>query len=231
MGNEKMEKTLELIVVIMLGVTAVFTAWASWVSSLHGSNQADNYTLSNILAAEGNSEYNAGVQSLMQDMLLYNEINSMEIDLVFAEEYGDTREQERLEWKLDELMENNISDELYDAYSWARMEADRIGENVSPFEMEGFVDAYFEAANELLAESEDVLAQGQLDNQNSSNFGLATVIYAVVLFLLGIVGTFKGQKNKIAVIGVACVAFLLATIYMLTLPLPTDFSLGSFFGA
>ena len=30
---------------------------------------------------------------------------------------------------------------------------------------------------------------------------------------------------------VAVVAFLIATIYMFTLPLPTGFSLGSYFGA
>lgn len=222
---------LELVIVILLGVTAVLTAWASWIGALHGGNQATNYTRSNNLAAEGNSEYNAGVQALMQDMLLYDSSNDMEIDLVFAEEQGNADEQERLEWKLDELMENNMSQALYDAYVWAREEAAATGENVSPFEMEGFTDSYFDAANELLGQSEETLVQGQKDNQNGDSFGLVTVIYSVVLFLLGIVGTFKGWSNRIAVVCIAGAAFLLASIYMLSLPLPTGFSISSFFGA
>lgn len=225
------DELMELVVVIMLGVTALLTAWASWVGALHGGNQATNYTRSNNLASEGNSEYNAGVQSLMQDMMLYDQINDMEIDLVFAEEHGNADEQERLDWKLEELMENNMSEELFDAYIWAREETAATGENYSPFEQEGFVESYFEAANSLLAQSEAVLVQGQQDNQNGDAFGLVTVIYSVVLFLLGIVGTFKGQKNRLAVTGIACAAFLISTIYMFTLPLPTGFSIGSFFGA
>lgn len=230
-AKKNFEEILELIVVILLGVTALLTAWASWISALHGGNQATNYTRSNNLAAEGNSEYNAGVQSLMQDMMLYDEINNMEIDLIFAEDQENIGEVQRLEWKIDELMENNMSDELYDAYAWARDETARTGDNYSPFEMEGFVDSYFGTANELLAESEGVLAQGQQDNQNGDAFGLVSVIYSVVLFLLGIVGTFKGKTNKIAVVCIAGFAFLLATVYMLTLPMPTGFSMASFFGA
>lgn len=34
------------------------TAWATWIGSLHGGNQATNYTKSNNVAAEGNSMYN-----------------------------------------------------------------------------------------------------------------------------------------------------------------------------
>ena len=59
-----MDKLTELIIVIMLGVTALLTAWASWIGSLHGGNQATNYATSNNLASEGNSEYNAGVQQM-----------------------------------------------------------------------------------------------------------------------------------------------------------------------
>lgn len=63
MGEEEKEKKkkredlVELFVVVMLGITALLTAWASWIGSLHGGNQATNYATSNNLAAEGNAEY------------------------------------------------------------------------------------------------------------------------------------------------------------------------------
>ena len=50
---------IEILVAIFLGITALLTAWATWIGSLHGGNQATNYTKSNNLASEGNSEYNA----------------------------------------------------------------------------------------------------------------------------------------------------------------------------
>ncbi|MDR1961208.1 MAG: hypothetical protein LBQ16_02895 [Gracilibacteraceae bacterium] len=221
---------LELLVVILLGVTALLTAYASWIGSLHGGNQATNYTTSNNLASEGNSEYNAGVQSLMQDMMLYNEINALMIDQALAEENGDTAEYERVAWKIEELESKNMSAELSDALSWAIEQENATGEYVSPFDKEGFTDTYFEAAGDLLAQSEEALEQGKKDNASGDAFGLVTVIYSVVLFLLGIAGTFNSEKNKIAVICISGLAFIIATIYMFTLPMPTGFSLGSFFG-
>lgn len=38
------EEKIEIIVAIFLGITALATAWASWIGSLHGGNQATNYT-------------------------------------------------------------------------------------------------------------------------------------------------------------------------------------------
>ena len=234
MSEKKQKKTkdeiIELIIVIMLGITALMVAWASWVSSLHGSDQAQNYTTSNNLAAEGNSEYNAAIQTLTQDMMLYNEINSLMIDLHFSVTKGDMDEAEKIEWKIDELTAGNMSEELAEAFSWAMDEAQRLGESVSPFDKEGFIESYFEIANELLKESEVLLQMGNADNDNSSAYALATVIFSVVLFLLGVAGTFKNERNKKAVIMIAGVAFILATVYMLTVPMPRDFNLLKFFG-
>jgi hypothetical protein len=181
---------LELVIVIMLGVTALLMAWASWIGALHGGNQAGNYTLSNNLAAEGNSEYNAGIQALMQDTLVYNEVNGLDIDLIFAEEQGDEAEVERLQWKLEEMIEGNMTPELQEAYNWSIEQYNATGETVTPFMMEGFVEAYFEPALELLEESQAKLDQGSTDNQNDDSFGLVTVVYSVVLFMLGIAGVF-----------------------------------------
>ena len=74
-----------------------------------------------------------------------------------------------------------------------------------------------------------MLEQGQKDNSNGDAFGLVTVIYSVVLFLLGIAGSFNHKANKYAVVIIALVAFVIATIYMFTLPMPTGFNITSFF--
>lgn len=100
----------------------------------------------------------------------------------------------------------------------------------SPFFDQDYVDTYIATANDLLAQSQEVLEQGKKDNQNGDAFGLVTVIYSVVLFLLGIAGSFKQVKNKYAVVCISLVAFVIATVYMVTLPLPTGFAISNFFG-
>ena len=75
-----------------------------------------------------------------------------------------------------------------------------------------------------------MLEQGKKDNANGDAYGLVTVIYSVVLFMLGIVGTFKRLPNRTIVLCVAIAGFLFATIYMITIPLPTGFNLLSYFG-
>ena len=49
------EQIIEILTAVFLGITALATAWASWIGSLHGGNQSTNYTTSNNLSAEGNS--------------------------------------------------------------------------------------------------------------------------------------------------------------------------------
>lgn len=223
---EHKEKVLEIIVAIFLGITALATSWASWIGSLHGGNQSTNYTLSNNLASEANSEYNTASQSLMQDMMTWNQINEILIDSQFAEEQGDTDEVAKCEWRLDQLIYDNCTDEFIDAINWALEQE----EMTSPFEMEGYVDSYFGTYYDLITQSNEILEQGKKDNAHGDAFGLVTVIYSVVLFLLGIVGTFKNLPNRYIVLGVSVAGFLFATIYMFTLPMPTGFNFASFFG-
>jgi len=223
--KEKKAHTLELFIVIMLGVTA----WATWIGSIHGGNQAANFAQSNNLSALGNSMYNEGVQFMMQDVILYNEIMSLIIDQHFAEQRGDFDTYERVDWKIDQLM-THMTDEFFDAFMWSAEQAELLGETITPFMNEEFIDTYFAEANHFLEEAEEIFQQGMEDGTASDAFGLVTVFYTVSLFLLGITSTFHVERNKIIVLCIATTTFLIATVYMMFQPMPTDFSLGAFFG-
>lgn len=223
------ETKLEVITAIFLGLTALLTSWAGWIGSLHGGNQATNYTESNNLSAMGNSEWNEASQLLMQDMMTWNEIQSARIDYTFACENDDEEEIEKLDWKIDQLIYDNCSEELVNAINWADEQSELTGESYSPFDMDGFIDSYYTEAYEILDEADLYLEEGKQDNANGDAFNLVTVIYSVVLFLLGVVGIFKHIPNRVIVLCVAIVAFLIATIYMFTLPMPTGFNFASYF--
>ena len=215
------ESRLEMFVAIFLGVTALLTAWATWIGSLHGGNQATNYTKSNNLSADGNSMWNEASQQYMQDMLTWNSIVDVKMDIEIAKSQGNSKEAELLQDKMDSLIYDSGSDDFIDAVEWAFDQP----EWATPFEKEGYVDHYYEEAQEVLDESSEILLQGQEDNANGDRYGLVTVIFSLVLFLLGIVGIFKNLPNRKLVFFISLVFLLIATIYMFTIPLPQGFTL------
>ena len=219
------ENTIEVLVAIFLGITALLTAWASWIGSLHGGNQATNYTKSNNLASEGNSEYNAGLQTYLSDLMVWNTLMEYSFEQDLAELEGDSEKYQLIEEKIDSYVEQNGSEVLAEA---AGQMTDDMN---SPFEVPGMMDKYFDNANALLDESRTILEEGQRDNSNGDAYNLVNVIYSVVLFMLGIVGIFKKLPNRTVVLFIAVIALVLATIYMITIPMPTGFDFGSFFAA
>ena len=219
------QNSVEVLVAIFLGITALLTAWASWIGSLHGGNQSANYTKSNNLATQGNSEYNEGMQLYLSDVLAWNTRNEYLFDKEIALSNGQTEAAEIIEEKLQNYLDQNGSEILVEAYKQMTEDMN------SPFEVKGMKDKYFEHANELLEESQEVLEEGQRDNARGDAYNLVSVIYSVVLFMLGIVGIFKKIPNRAAVLFIAVGVLVVATIYMFTIPMPTGFSIGSFFGA
>ena len=237
------ESFLEIITVILLGATALLTAWASYVGSIHSGNQATNYAESNNLSSEGNSLYNSAIQTLTQDMDVWNTIMNYEIEIMYADETNDQKALEANVWKLQWFCMDNLSDDMaakigYDlvAFSDGDNDTDEIlnwlyddsGSAVtSPFSDDDFVQSYFNECNAKLDEAEAVLVQGRQDNANGDKFSLVTVIYSVALFLLGIVGVFKNQTNKKVVLAISVVCLIIAIIFMVTIPLPAS---GGIFG-
>ena len=224
---------IEIVVAVFLGITALLTAWATWIGSLHGGNQSTNYTKSNNLAAEGNSEYNAGMQRYLSDLMAWNTVMDYTFQEEIARTNGNEVEAQLIEAKIDTYLNSNCSEILIHAAnemnSYNAGVTDQSQKINSPFDVKGVKDKYFERANELLSESEEILKEGQQDNAKGDAYNLVNVIYSVVLFLLGIVGIFKSLPNRTVVLVIAVIGLVLATIYMFTIPMPTGFDITSFF--
>ena len=219
------EAAIEILVAIFLGITALLTAWASWIGSLHGGNQSTNYTKSNNLSSEGNSEYNSGLQDYLSDLMVWNTYVEYVFEREIADSEGDQVKVALIEAKIDTYLDQNGSEVFNEAWNAMTDDMD------SPFDVPGMLDNYFTEANELLNESQELLEEGMRDNAKGDAYNLVNVIYSVVLFLLGIVGIFKKLPCRAVVLIIAIVGLVLATIYMFTIPLPTGFDIGSFFGA
>ena len=205
---------LELFTVILLGITAVATGWSSWQGSMHGSLQSQKYTNATRLTAEASALYNEASSLMSQDMNIWNQIISMRLDYAFAEMTDNADEMERLEYKLAVIMADNVYEEFEKAIDWA----DDQEEYASPFDNEDFLEHYFVDASELFEEAEAMMAAGDENSTHGDNQGLVSVIYAVVLFMLGIVAPFKEERTKRILLVISVVGFIAATGFMLTIP-------------
>lgn len=136
----------------------------------------------------------------MQDMQVWNMISDYQVEVLYADKTGDESKLYESAYKIKFICADNLTQEIADLINYDfDFDADQIIDwvindeksTVSPFSDEDYVNSYYADAQEILAESEAVLAEGQQDNTRGDTFNLVTVIYSVVLFMLGIVGTFR----------------------------------------
>lgn len=217
-------KRLETVVAILLGITTLLSAWASWIGHLHGGIQSINFTKSNNMAAQSTAEYNLCIQAYLADFMVWNTLSDYNYDLKVAELSGDQTTVDLLNDKIESFKQQSVSDTLAKGIKW--MEEN---DNSDPFNMPGLVEMYFSSAQNTANQSQELLEEGKRDNSKGDSYLLVTVIYSLTLFLLGIVGTFKNMPNKIAVLSIAVVFLVFGFIYMCTIPLPTGFENMNFF--
>ena len=219
------ENTISALTAVFLGVATLLVAWAGWIGALHEGNQAGNYTQSNNTAAEGNAEYNVAAQVYISDLFTWNTIANLKIDMGVAKERGDSDEVKIIKAKIEKIKQDNCSPRLLAAIN----EIDARGEGGSPFDNEEFINGYFTEAEETLDKSQKLLEEGETDNKRSDSYQLASVLYSLVLFLLGIVGVLQDYHMRKALLVFSVIVLAVAFIYMLTIPMPTGFDIASFF--
>ena len=217
-------KRLETIVAILLGITTLLSAWASWIGHLHGGIQSINFTKSNNTASQGTAQYNLGMQAFLADYRTWNTLSDYYYDLKEAKTEGDKEKIKIINDKIKKFKEQNIIDVLAEGIKW--MEKNK---KDSPFEMPGIEKKYFESAQKTSSQAQELLDEGKRDNAKGDSYMLVTVVFSLTLFLLGIVGTFKNMSNRKAVLFVAIAFLIFGIIYMCTIPLPTGFEKMNFF--
>lgn len=217
-------KRLETVVAVLLGITTLLSAWASWIGHLHGGLQSIHFTESNNTASQGTAEYNLGMQMYLADYIAWNTAKDYYFQLEEAKLDGDQTRIDLISNKIKLFEEQSASEILAKAVKWM----EETGED-NPFNMPGMAEEYFESAQGTVARSQGLLEEGKHDNTKGDSYMLVTVIYSLVLFLLGIVGTFKNMPNRIAVLAIAVAFLVFGIIYMCTIPLPTGFAKMNFF--
>lgn len=108
----------------------------------------------------------------MQDMQVWNMISDYQVEVLYADQTGDESKLYESAYKIKFICADNLTQEIADLINYDfDFDADQIIDwvinneksTVSPFSDEDYVNSYYADAQEILAESEAVLAEGQQD--------------------------------------------------------------------
>jgi len=225
--KRRFSMTIEFWVAIILALTALGTAWASWMSELHESIQAASYTNATTQFSEGTSLNNAATLSLSNDMAAWNTLVLLETERRFYLEDGDTKSATRTNQQIEYLIETMIKDSTMAETVRTALHSDPIPNVFSQEQM----NAYYQQSTEALAEGKEAFDIGNAANLYADAYGLVRILYSIVMFLLAAIGIYKEPLPRKIMLGMGACIFVIATIYMASLPLPSTFNLGYFLNA
>lgn len=198
---------LQLLIVILLGVVSVATAYVSFEAALYGGQQAAAYSRGGAAQTEAESIYLEANQQYVQDAETLTRLSEYQIEMDSADPDVAAAASE----KYDQLYFTSVSEDLDAAIAWAETENEADPTTYTdPQGSEDYLDALFGGWSDADAEAKALLAQGDEANQYSDRLTLNTVLMAISLFLLGIAAVIRNRRAQWILIGVSSSIFVLA---------------------
>jgi len=206
---------IELVIVVLLGIVSVVTAYASFQAALYGSKMDSFYAQSTRLTAEAESAYLEGNQQYVQDAATIARLLELQIETESADPAVASLAAE----KLDTLTFVSVSDDLAAALDWAEAENAADPEFYTPPQNdEAYLQALFGGWSDLNDEAAAATAAGDQANNYGDRLTLNTVLFAVSLFLLGVAAVLKSRNAQYALIGISSVIFVGGLVLTLSIP-------------
>ena len=205
------ERHVELVVVIMLGIVSVATAYTSFQSSLYGGQSADKISQSEASATLAESLYLEGNQQYVQDSQTIQQLSAYAI----AADAGDPTASAQY----DDLYFIGVSEDLDAAIqNAAALDESDPGFWHDPQADEDYQAALFGTYAEESDTSDTLRAEGDQLGYNGDLLSLYTTLMAVSLFLLGIAAVLKRPVLQWILIATGGAIFLVTAILTAMVP-------------
>ena len=207
--------TLEVWIVVLLGIVSIATAYATFQAALYDGNQASAYTDGQNLQTEAESLYLEANQQFVQDTQTLARLT----ELAIAAESSDPAAAAVAAESLETLTFMNVSDEFGAAIDRANAlnEADP-DFYTSPLDDEEYQASLYGAWAEKDTEAKATTARGNEANGHGDRLTLAATLMAITLFLLGVAAVVRRERTKVLLIGIGMVVFLGSAVLTAVVP-------------
>jgi hypothetical protein len=203
---------LELIIVLLLGIVSVATAYASFQAALYDSQMAGAYARGQNAQTEAESLYLEANQQYIQDVQTWARLTELTTDMNSA----DPVLAEAATAKFDSIYFVSVNEDFEAAINWSNEQSG--ADYVSPFDSEDYQNALFGAWAEEDDKSENLIAQGDVFNGYGDQLTLNTVLMAITLFLLGVAAVVRRRQTQWILIGFGGSIFVVAAVLTATVP-------------
>jgi len=200
--------SIELVVVIMLGIASVATAYASFQSSLWDSVMAGSYTRGQNAKTEAESVYLEANQQYIQDAQTYSQLVLLGVDALST----DPALVEAADAKIAALAMTGIDEALEAALAWSNATGEY------PLDSEDYLEARFGEYRTMLDQAAEHVTAGDRANGFGDRLTLYTVLLAVALFLLGIAAVVSSATIKRGLIVIGGIITLVAIVLTALVP-------------
>lgn len=196
---------VEIICAFVLGLATMASAWCAYQSTLWGDVQTFRL-----------AEVNKAGRESMQLALVANQLRAGDGQLAIAYMDAKGRGDDKLA-KFYYVRFHPVAKTAFDAW----LKSNPFNDHTTPkrpFESQEYVEPELQEAKRLDAAAAQMHKAAQEADQTSSAYVLLTVLFSSVLFVGGIVGTFRARPLRLSLLAVAVVLFLAAVSFMVTLP-------------
>jgi hypothetical protein len=205
------QRHVELIVVVMLGVVSVATAYTSFESSLYDGQRADAISLSEAAGTEAESLYLEGNQQYVQDSQTIQQLGLLQVRIDGGDPLAQAQYDElyfiAVSEDLDAAIQNAAAEDESDPDFWHDPQAD-----------ETYQAALFGGYAEAKDESQAKRDEGNGYNASADTLGLYTGVMAITLFLLGVAAVVRRLSTKWVLIAIGGAIFLVTAILTAMIP-------------
>jgi hypothetical protein len=207
-GSANRGRTDELIEWISAGLLALVTlatAWCGYQASQWNGEQSISFGKANAARVESTRQENAGNMRRSIHVGLFVE---------YASAVSSGNE------KLATFLFERFPAELKTATTaWLALDPlHNPAAPASPFEMSEYQLPEYAQSEQLSATASGLFAEGLVDDNRGDRYTLMTVLFATVLFFVGISGRFAGRGPRIALIVLGAVLFLIGLSVIATFP-------------
>lgn len=213
---------VELLATIIMSLAAIFTAWAAFQSAKWSGEQAIAFSKAGATRTESTRFDTRAGQLASIDVSVFiafaDAINTDRSDGLI--EFGPGIPYQPTEGTLSGFWYERVRDEFRPAFdAWLEIFAtDRANAPPTPFAMDEYVVADAVEADRLQQQADEFATDAGDANQNSDDYVLTAVAFALVLFFGGISSKLSERRNRYVAVGAGVILFLGATWVLLSLP-------------
>lgn len=206
---------VELVVVILLGIVSVATAYTSFQGALYGGQSADASSKAQNDHTEAESLYLEGNQQYVQDAQTVLHLAELKIDAKSA----DAITADDASAKYDEIYFIGVSDDLDKAIKRADAKNASDAENYTyPLDDKKYQASLFTDYADKSDAATAMTAKGESLGANGDRLGLYTALMAITLFLLGVGAVMRRPKLQWVLIAVGMTIFSVTAVFTALVP-------------